>query len=68
LACSLSGELGQHTWVSAFEGENASVYCQTHTFKVSSIEVLAGLTHAIINVLEFPPRESCKIRVNLESR
>ena len=35
---------------------------------VSSKFVSAGDTQAIIKVCEFPPKESCKSRVNLESR
>lgn len=35
--------------------------------KVSSKLLLAGLIHAIIQVNEFPPRESYRILVSLES-
>ena len=37
------------------------------TFKLSSKLEVAGLIHAIIKVLEFPPKESDNKRVNLES-
>lgn len=36
-------------------------------FNVSSKFISAGETHAIIDVLELPPRESYKIRVSFES-
>ena len=36
-------------------------------FRVSSKFTSAGDTQAIIEVLEFPPKESCNILVNLES-
>lgn len=37
-------------------------------FKLSSKLLSAGLTHATISVLLLPPKLSCKILVNLESR
>ena len=43
-----------------------SAYLNVET--VSSKFVSAGETQAIIKVCEFPPKESCKSRVNLESR
>ena len=35
---------------------------------VSSFPARPAETHAIIAVLQFPPRESCRMRVNFESR
>ena len=39
-----------------------------NVFKLSSKLLSAGLTHAIIKVLELPPKLSYNIRVSLESR
>ena len=43
-------------------------YANLSVLRVSPNETLAGLTHAMISVLELPPKESHKRKVNFESQ